>query len=95
MAALADAMPDGARVVCVELAAAARPLHTFVHPERAVYLLGAEDHGLPAAALERYPLVSAPSDWSLNVATAGSIVLYDRLVKRLDAEHHAPAAPDW
>lgn len=93
--ALADAMPAEAKLVCVEIDRSARPLHTFVHPERAVYLLGAEDRGLPRAVLEAYPVVQVPSEWSLNVATAGSLVLYDRLVKQLDADHHGPVAPDW
>jgi len=70
-------------------------LHTFVHPEQAVYLLGAEDDGLPESVLRDIPVLEAPSEWCLNVATAGSLVLYDRLVKELDAEYHGPAAPDW
>lgn len=93
--ALDEAMPDDARLTCVELAPGSSPLHTFSHPERAVYLLGAEDHGLPADVLEAYPVVEIPCEWCLNVATAGSLVLYDRLVKQLDAEHHGPVAPDW
>lgn len=55
----------------------------FDHPERCVYLLGAEDHGLTSEAMERvHHIVSIPSTRSLNVATAGSIVMYDRVAKR-------------
>lgn len=93
--ALVAAMPSEAQLVCVELDPSARPLHTFVHPAQAVYLLGAEDHGLPQSVLEANPVVGIPSEWSLNVATAGSLVLYDRLVKQLDAEDHGPVAPGW
>lgn len=53
--------------------------------ERCAYMLGAEDHGLPPEVLSRCHSVLAidcPSDRSMNVATAGSIVLYDRHVKR-------------
>jgi tRNA G18 (ribose-2'-O)-methylase SpoU len=57
-------------------------LADFTHPERAVYLLGAEDHGLTREALAACPrVVRLPGPRSLNVATAGSIVLYDRVVK--------------
>lgn len=92
---LFGAMPDGARIVCVELAGTARPLHTFVHPEQAVYLLGAEDHGLPDDVLESHPVVEVPSRWPLNVATAGSVVLYDRVVKRRGPDCQGPFAPEW
>lgn len=93
--ALVEAMSPQAWLICVEMDSSARPLHTFVHPDQAVYLLGAEDHGLPEIILEAYPVVQVPSEWSLNVATTGSLVLYDRLVKQLDAEHHGPVAPEW
>ncbi|MFB6296240.1 MAG: TrmH family RNA methyltransferase [Halobacteriales archaeon] len=93
--ALRDAMPAAANLLAVELASGSRPLHTFVHPERAVYLLGAEDDGLPESVLRDLPVLEVPSEWCLNVATAGSLVLYDRLVKELDAEHHGPDVPDW
>lgn len=59
-------------------------LEHFKHPERAIYLLGAEDHGLPSWALRRcHQIVSIPSirTSSFNVAVAGSIVMYDRMTK--------------
>jgi tRNA G18 (ribose-2'-O)-methylase SpoU len=57
-------------------------LPAFPHPERALYVLGAEDRGLDSrmlAACEH--MVEIPSALCLNVATAGSIVLYDRIAK--------------
>lgn len=93
--ALVDVMPPAARLICVELDPSSRALHTFTHPDQAVYLLGAEDDGLPDAVPEEYPVVEVPSEWCLNVATAGSLVLYDRLVKQLDNEYHGPVAPNW
>jgi len=58
------------------------PLPTFKHPERAIYLLGAEDHGIPPELLDRcQEVVEVPSGRCLNVAVAGSIVLYDRNAK--------------
>lgn len=93
--ALGASMPNDAVLVCIEVAPSARPLHSFVHPERAVYLLGAEDDGLPDEVVRAHPTVEVPSEWPLNVATAGSVVLYDRLVKRLDRDHHGSEAPAW
>ena len=62
------------------------PLADFAHPERAVYLLGAEDTGLPQAVTQAAAFhVALPSvrDSSFNVAAAGSILMYDRHVKRV------------
>ena len=72
-------LPKGARLVGVEMTTEAEPLEDFHHPRRCVYLLGAEDHGLTKEAIEKaHFLVQFPSENSLNVAVAGSIVLYDR-----------------
>jgi tRNA G18 (ribose-2'-O)-methylase SpoU len=57
------------------------PLQDFVHPKSAVYILGAEDYGLPNEILERtdrsvsLEFVQRPA---YNVAVAGSIVMYHR-----------------
>lgn len=57
----------------------AQPLPQFIHPERCVYLLGAEDHGLSKQALAKcHKLVYIPSLFCMNVAVAGSILMYDR-----------------
>ena len=72
-------LPKGARIVGVELTDEAETLDDFHHPKRCVYLLGAEDHGLSKIAIEKsHFLVKFSSIESLNVAVAGSIVLYDR-----------------
>lgn len=75
-----NAMPIESTLVAVELADESIPLTRFEHPERAIYLLGAEDYGLPLNVLDNCPLaVNVPgAARCLNVATAGSIVLYDR-----------------
>ena len=57
----------------------------FEHPHNAVYILGSEDAGLPPSILSAcHEVVSIPSERysSYNVASAGSIVLYDRLAKK-------------
>jgi tRNA G18 (ribose-2'-O)-methylase SpoU len=78
---LIEHLPHGCPIVGVELDPRATPLDEFKHPERALYLLGAEDHGLPPGILDPcHSLVSVPSavSWSLNVAVAGGIVLASR-----------------
>ena len=74
--------PFGWTPVGVEIGREAEDLRAFAHPESCVYVLGAEDHGLTneAAALCK-ALVVIPSRYCLNVAVAGSIVMYDRMVK--------------
>lgn len=76
------AMPKDAELVGVELDSRSVPLTSYSHPQRAVYLLGAEDKGLSAEALEHCTdVVQISGEYSLNVSAAGSIVLYDRLLK--------------
>ena len=75
-------LPKGAMLVGVELDKKAVQLETFTHPRRCVYLLGAEDHGLSNAAIEKsHHLVKFKSELSLNVSVAGSIIMYDRQAK--------------
>lgn len=74
--------PHDAQLVGVELDDRAGMLGDFIHPPRAIYLLGAEDHGLPPNVIEKCArLVRLPGEMSMNVAVAGSIVLYDRSAK--------------
>lgn len=76
-------LPFACRLIGVELCDGAHALPTYKHPETACYLLGAEDHGLSPATLGRCHerIVVPAAARCLNVATAGSIVLYDRAVK--------------
>jgi tRNA G18 (ribose-2'-O)-methylase SpoU len=76
--------PKSCPLIGVELTESAQSLHRYAHPDRAMYLMGAEDHGLPPAAIKAcYDLVQivGPAH-CLNVSVAGSIVMYDRFVKR-------------
>jgi tRNA G18 (ribose-2'-O)-methylase SpoU len=71
--------PYDAPLVAVEMGGT--PLAQFKHPERAVYLLGAEDHGLPKEILAKCQhVVSLESvrTESYNVAVAGSLVMWHR-----------------
>lgn len=75
-----EAMPDNAKLVGIELDDRAKDLRQFTHPTRAVYLMGAEDHGLPPSIMQRCDhLVKLDGRYSMNVAVAGSIVLYHRV----------------
>lgn len=74
-------MPRDSQLVPVETNGKCE-LPRAVHPERAVYLLGAEDYGLPEDLMERCSLsLKIDTQRCLNVATTGSIVLYDRMAK--------------
>jgi len=87
-----DAFPETAELVGVEGPRDAYggrlwwTLPSFVHPEAAVYLLGAEDSGLPPdvrSMCERLVEIPTKKPYSLNVACAGSIVMYDRIAKAI------------
>lgn len=77
-------IPFNASVVAVELAPRSVRLGNFRHPEQAVYVLGAEDTGLPKEFLDRCTSVvqiECLAPYSMNVSSAGSILMYDRLIK--------------
>lgn len=72
-------LPYDCPLVGVELTERATPLRSFAHPQRAVYLLGAEDHGLSKEALSKaHRVIMLPGRFCLNVSVAGSIVMHDR-----------------
>jgi len=74
--------PHDCRLVGIELHKTSTPIKTFVHPKQACYLLGAEDNGLPMSILDKCQnIIQLPGERSLNVAVAGSIVLFDRINK--------------
>eukprot|EP00178_Gracilaria_changii_P002770 TRINITY_DN1404_c0_g3_i1.p2 TRINITY_DN1404_c0_g3~~TRINITY_DN1404_c0_g3_i1.p2 ORF type:complete len:295 (+),score=88.40 TRINITY_DN1404_c0_g3_i1:1070-1954(+) len=76
--------PIDAQLVVVEYGGT--ELWRFEHPKRALYVLGAEDDGVPPAFVQRahaHVSIGTARDRpsSLNVAAAGAIVMYDRMVK--------------
>ena len=74
--------PTDCQLIGIEYVHSASVLRRFVHPQRCVYLLGAEDHGLTKEAMAAcQDIVRIPAAYCLNVATAGSIVMYDRSAK--------------
>jgi tRNA G18 (ribose-2'-O)-methylase SpoU len=73
-------IPYDAILVGVEMGG--KSLSSFVHPKQAVYLLGAEDYGLPKKVIEKCRLVvsiESVNTSSYNVAVAGSLVMYHRV----------------
>lgn len=74
--------PYDCRLVGVELTESSIPIKDYKHPKQACYLLGAEDNGLTKEAIEAcQEIIILPGERSMNVAVAGSIVLYDRVTK--------------
>ena len=73
--------PWDCQTVCVEVTNEASDLPEFIHYDRVFYLLGAEDNGLPKKYLLENRVVKIPTRICLNVAVAGSIVMYDRISK--------------
>lgn len=82
-AALLGSRPKDCPLVAVECGhPRSEPLADFEHPERALYVLGAEDNGVPRSVLDAAQcVVEIPSGFCLNVAVAGSVVMYDRIAK--------------
>jgi tRNA G18 (ribose-2'-O)-methylase SpoU len=75
-------MPPVIKYVAIDLCDKAMKLQNFQHPKQGIYLLGSEDNGLPKEVLEsgRFDFVEIEGEHSLNVAVAGSIILYDRFI---------------
>ena len=73
-------LPKGCSLVGIEILGQAVDLPSFPHPMRAAYVLGPERGELSPELLARCQhLVRIPTAFSLNVATAGAIIMYDRL----------------
>jgi len=75
-------MPYDCQLIGIELDDKSIPVKYFTHPERCIYLLGAEDNGLTKEALNKcHKIIHLPGEYCLNVSVAGSIVLFDRIQK--------------
>lgn len=81
VAAIAAAQADGYRVIGIELAETARPLHEMVLPPDVCLVVGHEDHGIGKAAItacdELGYLPQLGRVGSLNVATAAALAVYE------------------
>jgi tRNA G18 (ribose-2'-O)-methylase SpoU len=73
-------LPEGCRLVGVELLDEAVDLPSFRHPLRAAYVLGPEQGTLSPELLARCDhVVRIPTSFCVNLAMAGAIVMYDRV----------------
>ena len=74
-------LPQGCRLVGVEITDQAIDLPSFRHPRQAAYILGAEREGLSAdlQSLCDY-VVKIPTRFSVNLGVAGALIMYDRLL---------------
>ncbi len=79
---LLTTIPDGAKLVAVELAEGATPLMHFDHPEQAYYIFGPEDGSITQDLLDACDhVVYIPTVGCMNLAATVNVVLYDRLAK--------------
>jgi len=75
-------LPQGCVLIGVELLEDATDLPSFRHPLNAAYVLGPERASLSPALLARCRhVVRIPTRFALNLAVAGALVLYDRLLQ--------------
>jgi tRNA G18 (ribose-2'-O)-methylase SpoU len=73
-------LPSDCRLVGLELVEDAEDLPSFRHPLKAAYLLGPEMGEISKALQYRCDhLIRIPTQFSLNLAMAGAIVMYDRI----------------
>ena len=73
-------LPEGCRLVGVELLDDAVDLPSFHHPLNAAYVLGPERGSLSPALVERCAFtVRIPTRFCVNLAVAAAIVMYDRV----------------
>ncbi len=76
------ALPKGCALVGIEITEDAALLPSFRHPLNAAYVLGPERSSLSPAMMARCQhVVRIPTRFSLNLAVAGALVLYDRLLQ--------------
>lgn len=73
-------LPNECKLVGIELVDDAIELPSFRHPPRAAYVLGPERASLSPEMTERCDyVIKIPTSFCINVATAGAIVMYDRV----------------
>lgn len=73
-------LPRGCQLVGVELTDDAIELPSFGHPLKAAYVLGPERGSLSPEMQARCDhIIKIPTSFCINVATAGAIVMYDRV----------------
>lgn len=69
--------PVDCKIISVEIDG--NDIKNFVHPERAIYLIGGEDRTLPI--IKGVSRVRFPTKYCVNMAVASALILYDRIIK--------------
>ncbi len=89
-------LPSGCELIGVELLEDAIELPRFRHPRCAAYVLGRERGSLSPELLALCgEVVKIPTKFAVNLAVAGAIVMYDRMVSspKFGARPIAPGGP--
>jgi tRNA G18 (ribose-2'-O)-methylase SpoU len=74
-------LPFGCRLIGIEITEDAVDLPSFTHPLAAAYVLGPERDSLSPALQARCDfIVKIPTKFCVNLAVAGAIVMYDRMI---------------
>ena len=85
---LKDYIPYDCVPVAVDLIDGAIPLPQYVHPERALYIFGAEDATLGTRITNFCrDIVYVPTNRCMNLAATVNVVLYDRMMKQWNNNH--------
>lgn len=79
---LLASVPQGAKIIAIELIEGATPLMDFIHPKHAYYIFGPEDGSVTQEILNHCDhVVYIPTIGCMNLAATVNVVLYDRLAK--------------
>ena len=77
-------IPVNAQLIAIELDDNSECLSTFKHPLNSIYILGSEGCGLPRNIIDECNYIVeifSLKPQSMNVATTGTLVMYDRVIK--------------
>ncbi len=78
-----EAIPFDCIPVAIDLLPDATPLPQYIHPERALYVFGAEDATLDKKTTEWCrDIIYIPTNQCMNLAATVHVVLYDRFLKQ-------------
>jgi len=93
---LFDRFDDGVVPVAVEVRDSSESLADFWHPEDALYVFGPEDGSIPKVLLRHcHRFIVIPTRHCLNLATAVSVVCWDRQLKEHLAGKTATTPGEW
>lgn len=76
-----ESAPQHCQLIAVEQHEKAVCLSNFEHPQRALYIFGAEDEGIPKKYLEQIKhkvCLPSPIGISMNLSACASIIMWDR-----------------